>query len=172
MSAVNEQLIAEIAREVLKAIEARVGPLPAAARPSAGDSGVFSTVDGAVAAAREAQPRVAALSLDDRVRLCAVVRRLCHDNSAEWGRIELEETKLGRLDHKITKLKNIRLTVGAEAMGSEAKTDAAGLCLIEHAPWGVIGMVLPATHSVPTMATNAINILAAGNTAVFSPHPA
>ena len=57
-------------------------------------------------------------------------------------------------------------------MGSEAKTDAAGLCLIEHAPWGVIGMVLPATHSVPTMATNAINILAAGNTAVFSPHPA
>jgi aldehyde dehydrogenase len=36
----------------------------------------------------------------------------------------------------------------------------------------VIGMVLPATHSVPTMASNAINILAAGNTAVFSPHPA
>jgi aldehyde dehydrogenase len=33
-------------------------------------------------------------------------------------------------------------------------------------------MVLPATHSVPTMASNAINILAAGNTAVFSPHPA
>jgi aldehyde dehydrogenase len=46
------------------------------------------------------------------------------------------------------------------------------LCLIEYAPWGVIGMVLPATHSVPTMASNAINILAAGNTAVFSPHPA
>jgi aldehyde dehydrogenase len=42
---------------------------------------------------------------------------------------------------------------------------------VEYAPWGVIGMVLPATHSVPTMASNAINILAAGNTAVFSPHP-
>jgi aldehyde dehydrogenase len=36
----------------------------------------------------------------------------------------------------------------------------------------VIGMVLPATHSVPTMVSNAVNILAAGNTAVFSPHPA
>ena len=47
-----------------------------------------------------------------------------------------------------------------------------GLCVIEHAPWGVIGMVLPATHSVPTMASNAINVIAAGNTAVFSPHPA
>jgi aldehyde dehydrogenase len=33
-------------------------------------------------------------------------------------------------------------------------------------------MVLPATHSVPTMASNAINVVAAGNTAVFSPHPA
>jgi aldehyde dehydrogenase len=33
-------------------------------------------------------------------------------------------------------------------------------------------MILPATHSVPTMASNAINVIAAGNTAVFSPHPA
>jgi aldehyde dehydrogenase len=32
-------------------------------------------------------------------------------------------------------------------------------------------MMLPVTHSVPTMAANAINILAAGNTAVFGPHP-
>ena len=43
---------------------------------------------------------------------------------------------------------------------------------LSNAPWGVIGMVLPATHSVPTMVSNAINILAAGNAAVFSPHPA
>ncbi len=43
--------------------------------------------------------------------------------------------------------------------------------MIERAPWGVIGMMLPVTHSVPTMASNAINILAAGNTAVFGPHP-
>ena len=33
-------------------------------------------------------------------------------------------------------------------------------------------MVLPATHSAPTMASNAINVIAAGNAAVFSPHPA
>lgn len=172
MSSDHEQLIAEIAREVITRLEDKLGPLRSNGRPASGDGGVFATVDGAVKAAQQAQPKVAALGLDDRARLCDVVRRLCHDNAAEWGRIELEETKLGRLDHKITKLKNVRLTVGAEAMGSEAKTDAAGLCLIEHAPWGVIGMVLPATHSVPTMATNAINILAAGNTAVFSPHPA
>jgi aldehyde dehydrogenase len=62
--------------------------------------------------------------------------------------------------------------LGVEALKSEVRTDASGLCLIERAPWGVIGMVLPATHSVPTMASNAINVIAAGNTAVFSPHPA
>ena len=56
-------------------------------------------------------------------------------------------------------------------MRTDARSDSSGLCLVEYAPWGVIGMVLPATHSVPTMASNAINILAAGNTAVFSPHP-
>jgi aldehyde dehydrogenase len=88
--------------------------------------------------------------------------------------MELEETKVGRLDHKILKLTNMRFVLGVEAMrssGSSARSDNTGLCIIERAPWGVIGMMLPVTHSVPTMASNAINILAAGNTAVFGPHP-
>jgi aldehyde dehydrogenase len=172
MSSEYEQLIATITREVVSRLGDKRGFAPFSGGQAGGDSGVFSNVDAAVKAAQQAQPKVAALSLEDRARLCGIVRRLCVDNASEWGRIELEETKLGRLDHKIVKLQNVRLTVGAEAMSSEARTDAAGLCLIEHAPWGVIGMVLPATHSVPTMATNAINILAAGNSAVFSPHPA
>ena len=66
----------------------------------------------------------------------------------------------------------MRYVLGVEAMQSGARSDRTGLCVIERAPWGVIGMILPATHSVPTMVSNAINILAAGNTAVFSPHPA
>ncbi len=56
-------------------------------------------------------------------------------------------------------------------MRTEARSDSTGLCVIERAPWGVIGMVLPVTHSIPTMASNAINVIAAGNTAIFSPHP-
>jgi aldehyde dehydrogenase len=85
--------------------------------------------------------------------------------------MEMEETKVGRLDHKILKLTNMRFVLGVEAMRSDARSDRTGLCIIERAPWGVIGMMLPVTHSVPTMASNAINILAAGNTAVFGPHP-
>ncbi|GIU75891.1 MAG: aldehyde dehydrogenase [Bryobacteraceae bacterium] len=180
-----EQLVAELAREVLERLEGRAAPSrPAAAAPAAerpagegqtrvetGD-GVFETVDEAVAAAAEAQKRVAAMSLAERGRLVEIIKDLCQRHAAEWGRLELEETGLGRLDHKIEKLKIIRNVPGVEMLQPQARTDASGLCLIERAPWGVVGMVLPATHSAPTLASNAINVLAAGNTAVFSPHPA
>ena len=111
------------------------------------------------------------MSLEERGRMISIVRRICIDRRDELGRMELEETKVGRLDHKILKLKNMRYVLGVEAMRSDARSDKTGLCIIERAPWGVIGMMLPVTHSVPTMASNAINILAGGNTAVFAPHP-
>jgi aldehyde dehydrogenase len=65
----------------------------------------------------------------------------------------------------------MRFVLGVENLRTEARSNTTGLNIIEHAPWGVIGMMLPVTHSVPTMASNAINIIAAGNTAVFGPHP-
>jgi aldehyde dehydrogenase len=128
-------------------------------------------VDEAVNAAYEAQKKVAALSLDERGKMVDIIVRICNDRREELGRMEMEETKVGRLDHKILKLTNMRFVLGVESMRSDARSDSTGLCIIEHAPWGVIGMMLPVTHSVPTMASNSINILAAGNTAVFGPHP-
>lgn len=187
----REQMVADIAQEVIarlqihlnggakpttaKKAEAPLGTAPQhGSQPKAvevGD-GVFATVNEAVKAADEAHKRVAEMSLADRGRMIEIIRRICDDRADELGRMELEESKIGRLDHKIEKLKVIREVLGVEYMRTEARSDATGLCLIERAPWGVIGMVLPATHSVPTMAGNAINILAAGNSAVFSPHPA
>jgi aldehyde dehydrogenase len=173
---IQDQVIAEIAREVVARlrIQMQMPDKPAAAAPApsvAVRDGVFSTVDEAVNAAYEAQKRLAALSLDERSKLVAIIVRICNDRREELGRMELEETRVGRLDHKILKLTNMRLVLGVEAMRSNARSDSTGLCIIEHAPWGVIGMMLPVTHSVPTMASNAINILAAGNTAIFGPHP-
>jgi aldehyde dehydrogenase len=167
----RQPTVAEIVDEVLARWQRGDRTAAPAAAPEPSGDGVFETVDEAVEAAAQAQPRVAAASLEDRGRMIAIIRRLCIENAREWARIELEETKLGRLDHKIEKLKSIRNVLGVEAMRSEARSDASGLCVIERAPWGVIGMVLPVTHSIPTMASNAINVLAAGNTAVFSPHP-
>lgn len=156
---------------------AEPGSTPSDAAPSsaigsqATGEGIFATVDEAVHAAAEAQRRVAAMSLEDRGRMIAIIRRLCVDNAREWATMELAETKLGRLDHKIEKLLSIPKVLGVEAMQTQARSDSTGLCIIERAPWGVIGMVLPVTHSVPTMASNAINVLAAGNTAIFGAHP-
>lgn len=170
----REQLIADIAREVIARLQVQL-PAPraaAAAAPAASQDGVFETVDEAVKAANEAQKRVAKMSLDDRGRAIEIIRRICEERSAELARRELDETGLGRLDHKIEKLKLIKRVLGVEFMRSESRTDSTGLALMEYAPFGVIGMVLPATHSAPTLASNAINVIASGNTAVFSPHPA
>jgi acyl-CoA reductase-like NAD-dependent aldehyde dehydrogenase len=169
---VQEQVIAEIAREVVARLRVQLAePTAASAIRNRGNDGVFATVDEAVKAATESQPKVAALSLEERGRMVGIVRRICFERSEELGKMELEESKVGRVDHKIQKLKNMRFVLGVESLHSAARSDATGLCIIERAPWGVIGMMLPVTHSVPTMAANAINILSAGNTAVFGPHP-
>jgi aldehyde dehydrogenase len=172
----QEQVIAEIAREVVTRLRAQMQQQPASRPPASANAsalrdGVFMTVDEAANAADTAAKRVGEMSLAERGGMIAIVRRICIERADELGRMELEESKVGRLDHKIQKLKNMQYVVGIEGMRSDARTDKSGLCLIERAPWGAIGMVLPVTHSVPTMAANAINILAAGNTALFAPHP-
>lgn len=170
---IREQLIADIAKEVVARLRVQMQqPAIAAARhAAAAHDGVFATVDEAVNAAYEAQKHVAAMSLAERGRMIDILCRICNERREELGRMELEETKVGRLDHKILKLQNMKFVLGVNAMRSDARSDATGLCMIERAPWGVIGMILPVTHSVPTMVSNAINILASGNTAVFGPHP-
>lgn len=181
----RRQMVAEIAEEVVSRLLAQLDA-PAAATPAAGAApakarkkpvpsvghGVFATVDEAVKAAAAAQARVAEMSLEERDRIIRIIRRICDEQAEMLGKMELDETRIGRLEHKVGKLRAMRYVLGVEAMQSGARSDRTGLCVIERAPWGVIGMVLPATHSVPTMVSNAVNVLAAGNTAVFNPHPA
>ena len=169
----NQEMVAEITREVVARLQAQM-QAGAVAPPSTSQirDGVFPTVDAAVQAAAASQLKVGQMSLADRGKAVAIIKRMCEQNADDWGRQELAESKIGRLDHKIEKLKIVRQVLGVEAMRSDVRADSTGLCLIERAPWGVIGMALPATHSIPTMASNAINVIAAGNTAVFCPHPA
>ena len=170
MSLNREQLVATIVEEVLARLP-KAG-VPAVRSAKGGTGGAFESVDEAVSAATEAQKKVAALGLEERGLIVDVIRNLCTENAEEWGRAELEETKIGRLDHKIEKLRFIRKVLGVEVMRAEVRTDRAGASIIEAAPWGVVAMALPATHSAPTMASNAVNVLAAGNVPVFTAHPA
>ena len=107
---IQEQVIAEIAREVVARLRVQMQQSGGSAvNVAAPRDGVFSTVDEAANAAFEAQKKVAAMSLEDRGRMIDIIIRICNDRREELGRMEMEETKVGRLDHKILKLTNMRL---------------------------------------------------------------
>src|SRR5947207_10122003 len=61
-----------------------------------GQHGIFADVDQAVAAATEAQKELVKLSLDERDQIVKLVKQMAKDNAQSWGKIELDETKIGR----------------------------------------------------------------------------
>jgi aldehyde dehydrogenase len=135
--------------------------------------GLFDNVDDAVAAASAAQQQFAACGLADRKKAVDCIRRICIDKAQQLGREEFEETRIGKLAHKVEKLiVCAERTPGVEFLKTEAFSGENGITLTELAPFGVIGVITPVTHSLPTLAGNAINMLAAGNSLVCNPHPA
>jgi aldehyde dehydrogenase len=140
--------------------------------PAPGRFGVFAKVDDAVAAATAAQRKYERLGTAGWAKAVACIRRICIEQAEPLGKAELDETKIGRLDHKIEKLKICGERVpGVEFLTTQAYSGSDGVSLIEYAPFGVIGAITPVTHSLPTLACNAINMLAAGNAVVANPHP-
>ena len=121
-----------------------------------------------------AQGEFEARGLDARRKAVACIRKICIDKAEMLGLEEFEETKIGRLKHKVEKL--IVACAKKRRAWSFSRTEAFsgenGVTLQEFAPFGVVGIITPVTHSLPTLAGNAINILAAGNALVCNPHPA
>ena len=169
MVQIDETLIRSVVEQVLS----RMG---GSALPSAngyqGRFGLFTDVPSAVAAAREAFERLSGMTIDDRRRIIQHIRRISIEQSVELGTMEMEETKIGRLVHKIEKLKTLgERALGVEFLHSEVFSGDHGLAVIEHAPFGVICAVTPVTHSLPTITGNAVSMIASGNTLVVNPHP-
>jgi aldehyde dehydrogenase len=170
---INETVIRSVVEEVINRLGTN-GQAPAASSGASyhGRNGLFTDVNEAVAAAREAFDRLSRMTIADRKRIIDHIRRIAGDQCVELGTMEMEETKIGRLEHKIEKLKVLgEMTPGVEFMKSEVFSGDHGLAVIEHAPFGVIGAITPVTHSLPTLTGNAINMIAAGNTVVCNPHP-
>lgn len=136
-----------------------------------GQHGIFGTVDQCVAAATEAQKKLVRLPLADRDGIVKLIKSIAKQNAQSWGKIELDETKIGRLDHKIEKLQILELVPGVEYLKTTADSGSNGVCIEEYAPFGVIGIITPVTHSVPTLSANAVNMIASGNAIVANPHP-
>jgi aldehyde dehydrogenase len=183
---INEALIRDVVAEVL----GRLGSPAATAAPGAapqcgcrgnghpaagagarGKFGVFTDAGEACAAAAEAFEQLSDQGVAGRAKVIQIVKGICVAQAAEWGRIELAETKIGRLDHKIEKLLGQPGIPGVEFLSPIGMSGDHGITLEEFAPFGVIGAVTPSTHSIPTMACNIISMVAAGNSVVFNAHP-
>ncbi|MCS7167806.1 MAG: aldehyde dehydrogenase EutE [Gemmatales bacterium] len=176
---ITDAIISRVVQEVLAEIRG-TRPAPSDGRPVVaspretrpGRWGVFDRVDDAIAAAEEAQRRFEKLGPAGWAKAVQCIRRICIEQADPLGREEYEETKIGRLDHKIEKLIVAgERTPGVEFLLTHAYSGSHGLALVEYAPFGVIGAITPVTHSLPTIASNAISMLAAGNAVVFNPHP-
>jgi len=170
---INETLIRSVVAQVLAEVgRGGVNGAPVAVKSLAGRNGIFTCPDEAVAAARDAFEQLQERTIEDRKRVIDHIRRISIDQCVELGTMEMNETKIGRLEHKIEKLKTLgERTPGVEFMRSEVYSGDRGLAVIEHAPFGVIGAITPVTHSLPTITGNAVSMLAAGNTVVVNPHP-
>ncbi len=170
---VTDELVRGVIQQVLS--QMRNGQTSAAVPSRNGPAkqrGVFADADSAVAAAKEAQCEFESRGLEDRRKAVACIRKICSEQAEELGREELEETQIGRLVHKIEKLKVIADRIpGVEFLRTDAFSGENGVSLQEYAPFGVIGVITPVTHSLPTLACNAINMLASGNSLVCNPHP-
>jgi len=188
MSAVNDALIRDVVADVL----ARLGGAPTASpsvpapktdcgcggKGAAGSTtalrgkfGVFSDANEACAAAHEAFLQLQKAGVAARAKIVEIVKTMAEAKAEPWGKLELDETKIGRLDHKIEKLKIIKLVPGVEWLRPDARSGDHGITLEEYTPFGVVGAVTPSTHSIPTLSGNIVNICAAGNAVVFNPHP-
>jgi NAD-dependent aldehyde dehydrogenases len=168
---INESLIRSVVAQVLSEVN-RTSGAPVTAKSFAGRHGIFSCPNEAVQAASDAFEQLQQRTIEERKRIIDHIRRISIDQCVELGTMEMHETKIGRLAHKIEKLKTLgERTPGVEFMRSEVFSGDHGLAVIEHAPFGVIGAITPVTHSLPTITGNAVSMLAAGNTVVVNPHP-
>ncbi len=169
---IKREEVARIVREVVARLETEEG-IPASPRPDgSGEEVLFPTMEGAIAAARKAQKKFVALSLENRAHIIEAMREVSRKEAENLGKQAAQETGMGRWEDKT--LKNqlaADKTPGIEDLKPRTYTGDRGLTLVERAPFGVIGAVTPSTNPSSTIINNAISILAGGNTVVFAPHP-
>src|SRR5438552_72857 len=117
MSTVNEALIRDVVAEVL----GRLGQVPASSSSSSspapskescgcgnghadaggiarGKLGVFQDANEACAAAHSGFLQLKQKGMAARARIVEIIKTMAEANAIEWGKLELEETKIGRLD--------------------------------------------------------------------------
>jgi propionaldehyde dehydrogenase len=165
-----EQLIKQVVEEELSA--GKTTSSGCGYRKPSSKSGIFDTVDEAVAQAKRAQEKYADLSLAQRKEIITAIRAATLPKIEVYARDSAQETGLGNAKDKMIKNKiAIEGTPGVEDLITGVQTGDFGLTLYELSPYGVVGAVTPSTNPTETIISNSIGMLAAGNAVFFAPHP-
>ncbi|MDA3812437.1 MAG: aldehyde dehydrogenase EutE [Spirochaetaceae bacterium] len=134
--------------------------------------GIFKTMEEAVQAAVIAQRELILMPLSKRKEIIQAIRDIVIQNREVLSINAAEETGFGRKEDKVIKhILAASKTPGVEDLEPEAFSDEHGLTLVEKAPYGVIGAIIPSTNPTSTVTSNGIGMIAAGNSVVFNPHP-
>jgi len=179
MAEIDQDRIQRIVAQVVKSLRTG-GEIPQLtedasqpAVPTGLGNGVFEDVDAAIDAAEEAQKRCVELGLAKRKEIIEAIRKVSLENARMLAEMAYEETQMGVFEHKIMKNEGAaNFSPGVEDITAEAVTGDNGLLLVEHTPFGVINSIAPVTNPTSTVINNSIIMLAAGNSIIFSPHPA
>ncbi|WP_319548967.1 aldehyde dehydrogenase family protein [Desulfogranum marinum] len=167
----QSEMITDLVQKVVEQLAAKEkSSISQGDHPSA--DGMYDSVDVAVACAATAQKQLLKLSLKQREKIIASIRKACLENNEELAAFAIEDTGYGRYEDKVRE--NIlcaEKTPGTEDLVPTAMTGDSGLALVEPAPVGVIGALTPITNPTGTLINNTISMVAAGNTVVFNPHP-
>ena len=162
---VSESMVQDIVKEV-------VARMQLSGSAGTAQHGVFTDMNQAIEAAKEAEAKVRCMTMDQREQIVSNIRRKTHENAELLARMGVEETGMGNVGDKILKHHLLAdKTPGTEDITTTAWSGDRGLTLIEMGPFGVIGAITPCTNPSETVLCNSMGMIAAGNTVVFNPHP-
>ncbi|MEA1912073.1 MAG: aldehyde dehydrogenase family protein [Spirochaetota bacterium] len=134
--------------------------------------GVFDDMNTAIYEAKKAHKVFSETSLEVRRAMIKAMRQVAEDNAEQFSRLAVDETGMGRYEHKIRKNQLAgRMTPGVEDLQPMSFSDDHGLTITERASYGVIGAIAPSTNPTETIINNSISMVSAGNTVVFNSHP-
>lgn len=135
-------------------------------------NGVFPDIESAVEAAKKAQKELQELGLEKRELIIKEMRKAALEHTDEFSIAAVNETGIGNAaDKKQKNMLAAKATPGSDDVQPQVFTDDHGMSLIERAPYGVIGAIIPVTNPTATVINNGISMVAGGNTVVFNPHP-
>lgn len=171
----SEEQIAQIVKSVLNQVAPASTALPAYDATQYNGRkfiGVFEDMHDAIDAANQGYKAIRATSIADREKLVTRIRELIREEAPIMAALGVDETGMGRVDHKILKHNLIAdKTPGTEDITPSVRTGDGGLTLVEMAPFGVVGAITPSTNPSETVLCNSIGMIVAGNGVVFNPHP-